>query len=144
MLRGRPLPEPIPRPRHRLKAFFSRAISAAIQIDATDVYPQVAAGTRAFDYRRDTPVQYVEQACVRGARQCDRNIAGAHPQYDTLPGWSRPTRGVTEFDDLPAEAQQYIRRLEEVSGVPCAIVSTGSDRNETIIKRGSIVEGWLS
>ncbi len=71
-------------------------------------------------------------------------LAGADPQYETLPGWTVPTRGVRQFDQLPSEAQRYIHRLEEVSGVECAIVSTGSDRNETIIRRGSHVDAWLS
>jgi adenylosuccinate synthase len=50
---------------------------------------------------------------------------------------------VTRFDRLPAAAQRYVRRLEEVSGVACAIVSTGSDRRETIITSGSAVEQWI-
>src|SRR4030095_2907088 len=37
--------------------------------------------------------------------------------YETLPGWRQPTRGLTRFADLPREAQRYIRRLEETSGV---------------------------
>lgn len=73
-----------------------------------------------------------------------RLLAAAEPQYETLPGWSSPTRGVTVFDRLPHEAQRYVRRLEEVSGVPCAIVSTGSDRAETIVPPGSMVENWLA
>ena len=73
-----------------------------------------------------------------------RLLAAAEPQYETLPGWSSPTRGVTVFDRLPREAQRYVRRLEEVSGVPCAIVSTGSDRAETIIPPGSMIENWLA
>jgi adenylosuccinate synthase len=73
-----------------------------------------------------------------------RMLSGAEPVYERMPGWSSPTKGVTEFDRLPAEAQRYVKRLEEVSGVDCAIVSTGSDRRETIIKRGSAVERWLS
>jgi adenylosuccinate synthase len=72
-----------------------------------------------------------------------RALAGATPVYERMPGWSSPTRGVTEFESLPLEAQRYIRRLEEVTGVDCAIVSTGSDRSETIVKKGSIVERWL-
>ncbi len=63
--------------------------------------------------------------------------------YETLPGWKEPTRGAREYDELPVEAQNYVRRLEEVSGVPAAIVSTGSDREETIVRRGSIAEEWL-
>ena len=73
-----------------------------------------------------------------------RVVAGSEPVYETLPGWSQPTKGITEFEKLPREAQAYIRRLEEVSGVECAIISTGSDRRETIVKRGSVVEGWLT
>jgi adenylosuccinate synthase len=72
-----------------------------------------------------------------------RLLANAEPIYDTLPGWSSPTKGVRDFERLPGEAQRYIRRLEEVSGAPCAVISTGSDRGETIVRRGSVVEGWL-
>ena len=46
-----------------------------------------------------------------------RVLAGAEPVYERMPGWSAPTKGVTQFDELPAEAQRYVRRLEEVSGV---------------------------
>jgi len=72
-----------------------------------------------------------------------RALAAAEPMYETLPGWSTPTRGITRFDELPAEARRYIARLEEVSGVECAVISTGSDRTETIVKPGSQVAGWL-
>jgi adenylosuccinate synthase len=73
-----------------------------------------------------------------------RLLNGAEPVYERLPGWSSPTKGVTDFDKLPAEAQRYVKRLEEVSGVDCAIISTGSDRAETIVKKGSAVERWLA
>jgi adenylosuccinate synthase len=63
--------------------------------------------------------------------------------YETMPGWKEPTRGARLFEELPIEAQNYIRRLEDVSGVACAIVSTGSDRDETIIRRDSIAARWL-
>ena len=66
------------------------------------------------------------------------------PQYETLAGWSRPTAGVRKFAELPVEAKHYIGKLEEVTGVPVAIVSTGSDREETIIREGSIVSKWLT
>ena len=63
-----------------------------------------------------------------------RCLSGAEPIYETHAGWSTPTRGVTRFEDLPEEARRYVRRLEEVTGVDCAIISTGSDRTETILK----------
>jgi len=61
-------------------------------------------------------------------------FAECEPVYETLPGWRQPTRGITAFGDLPREAQAYIARLEAASGVPAAVVSTGSERDHTIIK----------
>jgi adenylosuccinate synthase len=72
-----------------------------------------------------------------------RLLTAAEPEYETLSGWTQPTKGVTDFGALPNEAQRYIRRLEEVSGVGCAIVSTGSDRSETIVRKDSAVARWL-
>ncbi len=72
-----------------------------------------------------------------------RLLASATPRYETLPGWTTPTSGVRTFSALPANAQAYVRRLEEVTGVPCALVSTGSDRDDTIIREDSIAATWL-
>jgi adenylosuccinate synthase len=72
-----------------------------------------------------------------------RALAGAEAIYERMPGWTSPTKGATRFEDLPGEAQRYVRKLEELTGVACAIVSTGSDRRETIVKSGSLVESWL-
>jgi adenylosuccinate synthase len=71
-----------------------------------------------------------------------RLLTNAEPVYETLPGWSSPTKGATRMEQLPPEARRYLTRLEEVSGVACGLVSTGSDRRETIIKPGSVVEAW--
>ena len=73
-----------------------------------------------------------------------RLLGDARPIYETLPGWSSPTKGVVRFGQLPPEARRYVRRLEELTGVDCAIISTGSDRQETIVQTGSVVERWLS
>jgi adenylosuccinate synthase len=73
-----------------------------------------------------------------------RCLSGAEPIYERMPGWSTPTRGVTRFEDLPEQARRYVRRLEEVTGVDCAIISTGSDRTETILETGSVVDRWLA
>jgi adenylosuccinate synthase len=61
-------------------------------------------------------------------------LAQCEPVYESMPGWSAPTRGVRRFDDLPDAARRYIARLEEVSGVRAAIVSTGSEREDTIVR----------
>jgi adenylosuccinate synthase len=73
-----------------------------------------------------------------------RLLFDAQPVYETLPGWSTPTRGAIRFEQLPTEARGYVRRLEELTGVDCAIISTGSDRQETIVQPGSFVDRWLA
>jgi len=61
-------------------------------------------------------------------------LGQCEPVYESMPGWSAPTAGVRTFERLPAAARSYIARLEEVSGVRAAIVSTGSERDDTIIR----------
>jgi adenylosuccinate synthase len=61
-------------------------------------------------------------------------LAACEPLYESMPGWSSPTKGVRRFSDLPDAAQRYIARLEEVSGVRAALVSTGSERDDTILR----------
>ncbi|MBS9783247.1 MAG: adenylosuccinate synthase [Pasteurella sp.] len=58
---------------------------------------------------------------------------GVEPIYETMPGWDENTFGVTNRDELPQAAINYIKRIEEVVGVPIAILSTGPDRVETMI-----------
>jgi adenylosuccinate synthase len=67
-------------------------------------------------------------------------LAACEPVYETLPGWTAPTAAVRAFEELPREARSYVARLEEVTGVRAAIVSTGSARESTILREG-IVEG---
>nr|WP_298250833.1 adenylosuccinate synthase [uncultured Halomonas sp.] len=57
------------------------------------------------------------------------------PLYEDLPGWSESTLGVRRVEDLPANARAYISFLEEKTGVSIDIISTGPDRNETIVLR---------
>ncbi len=74
----------------------------------------------------------------------DLNTCGPiTPVYESCPGWTAPSKGVRDYAQLPAAAQRYIRRLEEVSGVPVGLISTGSDRHETIIRADSVVATWL-
>lgn len=57
------------------------------------------------------------------------------PTYETLQGWSESTIGITKFDDLPENAKRYIKRIEELVGCPVDIISTGPDREQTIVLR---------
>ena len=60
---------------------------------------------------------------------------GIEPIYETLPGWTESTFGVKDHSKLPQAALNYIKRVEEVTGVPVDIISTGPDRSETMILR---------
>ena len=57
---------------------------------------------------------------------------GITPVYETMPGWSESTFGVTKWEDLPLNARNYIKRLEKLSGAKVAILSTGPERDQTI------------
>ena len=63
------------------------------------------------------------------------NWEGIEPIYETMPGWSETTFGVKERSGLPQAALNYIARIEELTGVPVDIISTGPDRTETMILR---------
>ena len=60
-------------------------------------------------------------------------IARCKPVYETLPGWSESTVGVTQYDKLPINARLYLQRIEQVTGVPIHIISTSPDRDHTIM-----------
>jgi adenylosuccinate synthase len=59
----------------------------------------------------------------------------AEPVYETMPGWKTKTVGISNFNELPQRAKEYLNRLAELSGAPFAFISTGAERNETIIER---------
>ncbi|TCW30291.1 adenylosuccinate synthase [Gulbenkiania mobilis] len=62
-------------------------------------------------------------------------VSKCEPVYETLPGWSETTFGLKRWEDLPANAQAYLKRIAEVCGAPVDIISTGPDREETIVMR---------
>ncbi len=61
-------------------------------------------------------------------------FAECKPIYEEWPGWQASTVGITDLDDLPQKARDYLARIEELAGVPVDIISTGPDRTQTIIK----------
>ncbi len=63
------------------------------------------------------------------------DAAACEAVYEEMPGWKEPTVGVKSMRDLPATARAYIARIEELVGVPVDMVSTGPDREETIVLR---------
>lgn len=62
-------------------------------------------------------------------------VAGCKPVFEEFPGWQGTTFGIKSFDALPVEAQTYLKRMQEVCGVPVDMISTGPDRDETIVLR---------
>ncbi len=62
-------------------------------------------------------------------------LAECRAVYEDWPGWSQSTAGITEHAALPEAARRYLARLEELVGVPIDIISTGPDREHTIIRR---------
>ncbi len=63
------------------------------------------------------------------------DVARCKPVYETLPGWSESTFGISRWEDLPENARVYLKRLETLCGVQVDIVSTGPERDETIVLR---------
>ncbi len=66
-------------------------------------------------------------------------IARCTPIYEQVPGWSDSTVGVTCYEELPANARRYLERIEQVTGVPIAMISTSPDRDHTILMRNPYV-----
>ena len=63
------------------------------------------------------------------------DIVACVPIYDTFPGWTESTYGVTDWDKLPLNARRYLERVQEFIGAPIDMVSTGPDRDHTILLR---------
>jgi adenylosuccinate synthase len=62
-------------------------------------------------------------------------FAECEPVYEEWPGWQTSTVGITAYEDLPEKARNYLARIEALAGIPVAIISTGPDREQTIIKQ---------
>ena len=62
-------------------------------------------------------------------------LAKCEPVYEEVPGWRETTLGVRSFDKLPANARKYLKKIEECTEARIDIVSTGAERDDTIIAR---------
>jgi adenylosuccinate synthase len=63
------------------------------------------------------------------------HYGAAEAVYEDLPGWKESTVGVTRYEDLPGNARSYLERLQSLVGVPITMISTGPDRDQTIIRQ---------
>ena len=84
---------------------------------------RIAVGYRIGDEVRDLPPVVPE------------HFAECEPVYEDMPGWMTSTVGAKKREDLPANAQAYLARIEEIVDTPIDIISTGPDREETIVTR---------
>ena len=72
-----------------------------------------------------------------------QQLRRVEPVYETLPGWKTSTEGVTDMNDLPRAARDYVDFLSDRIGVPIGLVSTGPERDQTILLRDSALGRWL-
>jgi adenylosuccinate synthase len=68
-------------------------------------------------------------------------LEGCEPIYEELPGWKESTVGRSRYEQLPEAARRFLKRIEEVCGVPIDLVSTGPERDQTIVRRHPFEQG---
>jgi adenylosuccinate synthase len=62
-------------------------------------------------------------------------LSRCEPVYESMPGWQQPTSDARTFGDLPAAAQNYVRRLESLLGCPVSLISVGPERGQAVYLR---------
>ncbi len=63
-----------------------------------------------------------------------KTLMQCQPEYITVPGWGVPTKDIKQYNDLPQNAQQYVKTIESIVGIPISIISVGPDREQTIVQ----------
>lgn len=76
---------------------------------------------------------YLHNQLVHNLPTIANDFALLKPVYETLPGWNTPTSAITEYDALPINAKNYLKRIEELCGIPISLISIGPGRENTII-----------
>src|SRR4029079_6413666 len=123
------------RPR-RTGWFDAAALKRSIQLNGVsglcitklDVLDGVESVKRSVGYRIGGEMSEILPV---GAEELERCV----PVYEELPGWKESTVGIRAFERLPRNAQHYLNRIAGLAGVPIDLVSTGADREETIVRR---------
>jgi adenylosuccinate synthase len=80
------------------------------------------------------------QQAISGMPPTVAEIEKLEPVYECVPGWAADTFGISDYDELPARARDYIAFLEQRTGVEIGCISTGPERNQTIVRPGSRFE----
>lgn len=82
-------------------------------------------------YRTSNGIQTVPPIDTKSYENCE-------PVYETIRGWKSSTQGLKQYNDLPEAAKHYLKRIEQLLNVPIEIISTGADREDTIIVRNPL------
>ena len=88
-------------------------------------------------------MKVIERKTIGVAMARSQDLRKAEPVYATLPGWRKPTLGMTQMAELPTEARAYVNFLSEQIGVEIGLVSTGPERTQTIVVHDSALGDWL-
>ena len=120
----------------RVGWFDAAALKRSIQLNGVsglcvtklDVLDGVETLRVSIGYRMGAETSDILPVGAERLEQCE-------PIYEDIPGWQTSTVGVREFSRLPENARRYLKRIEEVCGVPVDVISTGPDRDETIVTR---------
>ncbi len=109
------------------RAVFTNSLAGLCltKLDVLDGLPEIKI---CVGYRLDGRVMDTPPLLIDRFGECE-------PVYESVPGWSVPTAGATSYAALPREAQDYVRRIEALAGVPIDIVSTGPSRDAVIMRR---------
>ncbi len=86
----------------------------------------------------------IEDSAIDTFPAVSHDLRLIRPRYETLPGWSSSTLGITDFDQLPKAAQDYVGFLSDSVGVEIGLISTGPERDQTIILKGSVMDSWFT
>ncbi|MBA3248477.1 MAG: adenylosuccinate synthase [Pyrinomonadaceae bacterium] len=106
---------------------------ALTKLDVLDALDEIKVCT---GYRLDNQALETFPAVVQELRRIE-------PVYETLPGWETSTVGTTDMNDLPPNARAYVDFLSQTIGVEIGLVSTGPERDQTLICHDSALGGWL-
>jgi len=105
----------------RINGFTGAAIT---RLDILDVFPSLKI---CVGYKLDEQTINYFPASITALERCQ-------PIYEELPGWQTPTSHISQYDQLPPEAKQYLTRLEEFIGCPINLICVGPRREQTILK----------
>jgi adenylosuccinate synthase len=70
-------------------------------------------------------------------------LARVEPEYRTLPGWKKPTPGIRDVKELPVAARDYLNFISDQLQIEIGMISTGPERDATIVPRGTKLASWL-